>query len=218
MIVIGFTGPGGAGKDTAAGFLRDHLLSLGLTVRTQAWANKLKVAAAAALGFEAACDQDAIDFCDRLKVHGKVGWSIHDQGKIPDAHLLTGREFLEKFGTEGGRDVYGEDHWIDLALPAPDTEEATRFEFVHGGNNQLVVIDTTTRFPNEAKRIRAWGGNIIRIERDERQYRAETKGHPSRWGLDGADIDALIVNDGSLDDLHDNVLVTYHNLQGAPTV
>jgi hypothetical protein len=203
MIVVGFTGPAGAGKDTAAGFLREYLEQRGLKVRTQAWADKLKVAAAAALGFYGT-DEDAIAFCDRLKVHGKVGWSLHEPGEAPEAFTLTGREFLEKFGTEGGRNVYGEDHWIDLALPAPGDEWAI-WRAKHGFPN--AIIDTTTRFPNEVERIREHGGQVWRVERPEADLRAETTGHPSRAGLSRSESDVLIINDGSLEDLRERVIV-----------
>jgi hypothetical protein len=198
MIVVGFTGPAGAGKDTAAGFLREYLEQRGLKVRTQAWADKLKVAAAAALGFYGT-DEDAIAFCDRLKVHGKVGWSLHEPGEAPEAFTLTGREFLEKFGTEGGRNVYGEDHWIDLALPAPSSDGSAVWRARAGFPN--AVIDTTTRFPNEVARIRAYQGQVWRVERAEAELRAAIDGHPSRAGIPREDCDVVIANDGSLDEL-----------------
>lgn len=210
MKVIGFTGPAGAGKDTAARMLAEHLESHGLRVRVQAWADKLKVMAARSLGYPAtASDQDCIDFCDNLKVDGviRVSRPSEDNKRIWE---ISGREYLEFMGTEGGREVLGQDVWINAALPSPNIAPLWRAQ--HGFPN--VVIDTTTRFPNEVARIREWGGKIIRIERGE--YRAPETGHASRAGIPADECDAVILNEGSLAELESAVIAVFHNLETMP--
>jgi hypothetical protein len=68
--------------------------------------------------------------------------------------LLCGkspRYAMQTLGTEYGRDLIGEDLWVNLLLRTIDRSDATR-----------VVVDDI-RFPNEVAMIRAAGGRIIRI-------------------------------------------------------
>ena len=223
MKVIGFTGPAGAGKDTAARMLAEHLESHGLNVRLQAWADKLKVMAARSLGFDGT-EQECVEFCDDLKVRGRVAVAVlrHldlDQGdedglRHAGSLSISGREFLEFLGTEGGRNTLGQNVWVDAALPAPADPASALWRAQHGFPN--VVIDTTTRFPNEAERIREWGGKIIRIERAESGLRAATTGHPSRAGVPADECDNVIENDGTLEDLEAAVIAAFHNLETMP--
>jgi hypothetical protein len=173
----------------------------------------LKVSAARALGFEGSM-QECIDFCDWLKVHAQITVKATDDYEYSGGGnargvttmTLSGRRFLEFLGTEGGRDVHGENVWIDLALPAPWTDEGSLWAD-HGPD---VVIDTTTRFPNELERIREWGGKIIRIERDAEDYRAPETGHASRAGIPREQCDLVIFNRSSIGDLR-NALVLAAN-------
>jgi hypothetical protein len=217
MIVIGFTGYGGAGKDTAAAFLAEYLRNqYGAEVRVQAWADKLKVSAARALGLVDANDRQCVAFCDWLKEHGKV--HVFDarnplSREYPEGPRIkqTGREFLERLGTEGGRDVHGQNVWIDLALPSPDSDLGDLWA-THGPD---VVLDTTTRFDNEEARIREWGGKIIRVESPDDELRAEKDGHASRAGIPAERCDAVIQNDDSLATLKTRVINAYHDLFGS---
>lgn len=213
MIVIGITGESPvngvhAGKDTAAAFLREYLEARGLKVRVQAWADKLKVSAARALGFEGTEDE-CVAFCDRLKVSGKIGYSLHEQGKAPEAHTITGREFLEFLGTQGGRDVHGTNVWVDLALPSATDPISGVWRARHGFPS--VIIDTTTRFPNEVARIREYGGQVWRIERPG--VSNPPGEHVSKYGVPREDCDVLITNDGTLEDLRDAVILESNRME-----
>jgi hypothetical protein len=54
------------------------------------------------------------------------------------------------------------------------------------------------RYPNEAAAIRARGGLVLRVERPGVE---PINAHRSEVALDGFDFDAVIDNDGSIEDL-----------------
>jgi len=61
------------------------------------------------------------------------------------------RKAIQLKGTEAGRDLLGEDIWIDPALPRG---------YDHG--NRIVFV-TDVRFPSEASRVRQLGGIVVAI-------------------------------------------------------
>lgn len=65
---------------------------------------------------------------------------------------LTAREFLQRYGTESHRDVFGDDFWVEQAM---DPYEAYKRE-------GLAYV-TDCRFVNEAMAIKNWGGVIIKL-------------------------------------------------------
>ncbi|MEU9126608.1 hypothetical protein AB0D08_00595 [Kitasatospora sp. NPDC048540] len=105
------------------------------------------------------------------------------------------RSLLQRTGTEAGRAVLGEDIWVDALFRAfrPEAEA-------------LVISDV--RFPNEARRVKAAGGVVIRIRRPGVGPLKTRDGavHQSEIALDDWPFDAEVVNDGSLDDLRDKLL------------
>jgi hypothetical protein len=97
------------------------------------------------------------------------------------------RELLQRMGTEAGRNIHGDDCWIRLAQ--------RKIEAAPGD-----VVITDCRFANEAQAIRDWGGTVIRIDRpgvsacnDHASERLEFEP------------DAVIVNDGTIAELHGQV-------------
>jgi hypothetical protein len=144
----------------------------------------LKVSALAALGIDTA---DPLGVCDKLKEEGHIRWSYGPPSEHGD---ITGREYLQKYGTEAHRDVFGQNFWVNVCLPEG---------FIHAAQ---VVVVTDVRFPNEAERIHELGGHvwqIIRPSKDERDA------HASEQPLDERLIDGIIHNDGNLDDLKKSV-------------
>jgi hypothetical protein len=97
----------------------------------------------------------------------------------------TPRYFMQKLGTELGRDLIHPDLWLNAWV-------ATMPKGFYG------IVADDVRFPNEAQRIRSMGGFMIRIERNmedtfERQHESE--------GQDLGDYDAVVDNNGSLEDM-----------------
>lgn len=185
--VIALTGRARAGKDTVAAMILDTYP--GRAVR-QGFADKLKVSAARALGL-AGADGDLIALMDRMKTDGGLGVCIAQE--IPIEHI-SGRQFLQWYGTEAHRDVFSDDFWIDAVLPVRDGALAR-------DDADLIVIPDA-RFENEAERIRSVGGEIWRIERSAADG---VFTHVSEAGLPAGVVTRTIANDGTLDDLRERV-------------
>ena len=94
------------------------------------------------------------------------------------------RSFLQHLGTEGGRDILGENVWVEAAMRK-----------VRPGGK---YVFTDVRYANEAEAIKALGGKVIRVERPGC---GPANGHRSEIAMDGWDFDGLIRNDGSIHDL-----------------
>ena len=108
-----------------------------------------------------------------------MGWD--DAKQIPEI-----RSLLQRLGTEGGRKHIANDIWT-----------RTLFERQHGPN--LVITDA--RFQNEVDAIHQRNGIVVRVERPGV---GPVNGHVSEDIPTG--FDYTIINDGSLDDLKNQVL------------
>jgi hypothetical protein len=225
MRLIGLSGFKTSGKDATYHAIQATLP--GKNVQRVAFADKLKIAAARAIGLvdKAATEQwehdesmiYAMDQC-------KEGWTfaVYDPAGN-ELNVFSGREYLQWFGTEAGREVFGQEFWVDLVLPIPDEisrgplrsleHEAKAFERnvtraledKYPGADVLVVTDA--RFPNEATRIKELGGEMWEIVRPGLQG----DGHASEISLPDALVDYTIVNDGTLDDLAEKVKDTLYS-------
>ena len=122
------------------------------------------------------------------EVVDEYGWDIAKS--TPEV-----RRLLQVFGTEVGREMFGSNFWIDQAFK--HIEEPGRFVFAD------------VRFPNEADAIKARGGTVIRINRHNL---SAVNGHKSEHALDNYMFNHVIYNDGTLDDLANNVFELMHNV------
>jgi hypothetical protein len=159
-MVIGLHGPIGAGKNAAA----RRLALLHPNVVEVSFAAKLKESAAALLGCTVA------EF-EQWKNEGyrqvAVGVDVDGLGFVPTS-AQTVRVFLQRYGTEAHRDVFGEDFWLDEALPlGRDYSDA------------LYVV-TDVRFPNEAERVWRVDGIVVYIHGVD----APRDQHPSEQPVD----------------------------------
>lgn len=186
MRIIGLTGRARAGKDTVARLLIDHLADR--HVIREGFADALKLSAARALGFDGPLAQ-CIEFCDALK----TGTVLTTTPK--GTRTISGREFLQRYGTESHRDVFGSDFWIDAVLPA-------------GRDDCDVLVVSDVRFENEAERIRDRGGEVWRITRPSL---STASSHPSEAGLPDHLVDLEIGNAGTLDDLRNVIARGWRN-------
>ncbi len=126
---------------------------------------------------------------------------------------LTPRRALQIWGTEVIRRNFDNDIWV--------ASLERRLENV---DNDTVITDA--RFPNEFDIIRRMGGKIIRIKKGPEpdwyetaelanseslmstrafECMVETGIHESEWAWIGYDFDAVIENDGTIQDMYDKL-------------
>jgi hypothetical protein len=101
---------------------------------------------------------------------------------------VTVRHMLQTLGTEYGRQCLHPDVWLVCWR-----KQAER---------HAKVIADDIRFKNEADLIRSMGGKVWMVRRP---FVERTTDHISEGALDNYDFDAVIDNDGTLDDLRSKV-------------
>lgn len=163
MKVVGLIGRMGSGKSTAASYFVENY---GFTLVK--FAHPLK-AMLVSLGLEPEQLEDA-----ELK-------------KMPSEVLCgkTPRDAMQTLGTEWGRDMIGQNLWINAWQRL-----ASHYNFV--------VVDDV-RFPNEAQRVIELGGRLIKIERPG--HEPADRDHASERYVDDLPYHALVLNDGPIDRL-----------------
>lgn len=102
------------------------------------------------------------------------------------------RRFLQKSGTEGGRQLHGEDVWVNVLASKIDLALA---------NGHSVVI-TGIRFPNEVRMIHQFAGLSMWVDRPAVDSDTPASGHASESSVAAEDFDRVITNDGTLEDLY----------------
>lgn len=155
---IGLHGKMTAGKDTVL----ERLQIISEKFARFAFADKMKISAMASLGFRhhrtgTTTDDELIHFANLLKQHGEITVviTIPREGSSPIEvkKVITGREYLQYSGTEGGRDVFGRDFW---AVQGMDTAGPLAQE----GKTPTA---TDVRFPEEAEAIMGVRGEVWEI-------------------------------------------------------
>ncbi len=188
MRLVGISGFKGAGKDTVYELIAQEVEN----VVRRAFADKLKVIAGRPLGYEGE-DVEIITAMNLMKNQGYVD-SVISSGV--GTHL-SGRRYLQLFG-QRAREVFGHTFWVDQVLPRvgePASKLARRF------NQAAVGVVTDVRYPSEAERVRALGGEVWLVERPH----VISDGHDSERPLKDSLIDGVIINDGSKEDLRAHV-------------
>lgn len=210
--LIGLNGLKRSGKDTTAGFIKEIMTPEGDVVKSRAFAYKLKIMAAKALGFDRP-DDELVALMDEAKER----WIFHitknivpleenwmDQTLMAQGfHVLTGREYLQHFGNKA-REVFGDTFWIDQVLPNPFMQDGwggpgASLEMRYPNVDTLVVTDV--RYPNEAERVKRLGGVVFEVIRPG----LASDGHDSEKKLPAHLIDWEVHNAGDLSDLRDAV-------------
>jgi hypothetical protein len=205
-MIVGFVGFIGSGKDTAA----DYLVNFH-GYRRDSFANTLKDAVANVFGW------------DRVLLEGRTAEAREWREQVDpwwaerlNMPTLTPRWVLQYWGTEVCRHGFHDDIWI-----------ASVENKIRKTKDNIVISDV--RFPNEIKAIHNAGGIVVRIKRgdDPEWYDAavsanagpngnaswsiskskleKLKIHASETAWVGGDIDHIISNDTTIDDLFDQI-------------
>lgn len=118
----------------------------------------------------------------------------HIEGPLKElpCDLLGGaspRWAMQSLGTDWGRKMIHENLWTNI------WQQRARSRLQDG---HPVVVDDV-RFPNEVEAVHRMGGKLILLARN--QYCIGTK-HESEAYVNEIDVDAIILNEGTVEDLH----------------
>lgn len=174
-MIIGLCGLKGSGKDTAAAYLVENY---GYT--RVGFADKLKDSVAALFDISREWVDDWKDdqggTLPRVEVIIDVAGEVknHPYLRRRSQYSFSWREFLQRYGTESHRDVFGYDFWVDQVLPYISQRDINGWAEV--ADQKLVISDV--RFDNEAARISYYQGTLVQIARpglpvSEDQHRSE---------------------------------------------
>jgi hypothetical protein len=170
---IGMAGYARSGKDTVAAYLIEHegyiRMSFADPIREALLALDPMVSVG---GYHVPLRQ----------AHGIYGWEgLKTSG-------VDVRGLLQRLGTEVGREMFGEDFWVEAALSR--AEDGAK------------IVFADVRFPNEANAIKKLGGKVYRVERDGV---GPANDHISERALDDYEFDAVIDNGGSIELLYSSL-------------
>ena len=179
-MIIGLNGFKSAGKNTVGEYLEDKY-----GFEQASFAAKLKESAAALFDMPpedwewGKNDPNATVSIDIVK-------SSVEQYQFKKS--ITVREFLQRYGTEAHRDVFGTDFWVDYAMKGIDP------------NKNIVFTDA--RFENELQRIKSFGGYNLQVLRPS-LFTSDS--HASEVPPPQHLIDYAVDNHGSFEDLYAQV-------------
>lgn len=213
MRLIGLNGRLHSGKDTAFEFITEAANEeREQRVTRAAFADRLKMSAAIALGFDPETVEEAVAICNEIKETGSIKTAydkVMDSGNLTMAtKRITGREYLQRYGTEAHREVFGTDFWVDALLPSGESNfyrERLRERFPETD----VLVITDVRFENEAARILELGGEVWHIDADERLGPLPDDAHPSERPLKGYLLTYTVDNNVGLVEYRDAIRSAY---------
>lgn len=201
-MIIGICGFIGSGKDTVA----DYLVNFH-EFRRESFANTLKDAVAAVFGWDRTLLEGRTKAAREWREQVDPWWA--ERLTMPN---LTPRWVLQYWGTEVCRKAFHDDIWI------ASLENKLRL-----ATDSIVISDC--RFPNEINSIKEAGGIVIQVVRGpepawystlvsmqgtatsgiKADYMKQFNIHASEWAWVGTEFDAVIDNNGSIDQLYQQV-------------
>lgn len=200
-MIVGLLGFIGSGKGTAGDILKD----IGFT--PVSFAKSVKDVAAEMFGWPRHLLEGDTEVSRKWREEPDAFWS-KEFGKP-----FTPRYALQLMGTEVGRDVFHQDFWV-IKLK----------KYITSNPDQNFVI-TDVRFRNEMEFVQQAGGILIEVQRGIKPHwyniaskanrgdRAaenfmlnESGVHESEWRWIGGQIEHTIDNEGTLEDLKNNLI------------
>lgn len=186
MILLAMYGRARSGKDTAADYLAQQL-----GLYKYAFAEPLKTMLKSVFG-------DHFHEGDRSGICPETGKSY--------------REMMQTLGTEWGREMMTQDVWINLVQKkwewvkdgCPHETPLGRISNLHLGKEQVTqgMILSDLRFDSEAEWVKSQGGIVIEITRGIDTLTPSMASHASEAGIRDDLADLLVVNHGTVEDLH----------------
>lgn len=168
MKLVGLAGAARSGKSTVGAYLMDQF-----DVYPIGFADALKAAAAILLNRT------------EEEVYGENGF---DREAIMPEWGFSMRHFLQILGTEGMRNLFREDFWIN------------RLTVEILGHDDVVITDV--RYENEADFVRDTGGEIWHITRqDQNGLNEQAQAHDSESGVTVRGGDFFLFNHGNVEEL-----------------
>jgi len=181
-MLIGLVGLIGSGKDTVAERLITHH-----GYKRDSFAKSLKDAVSSMFNWDRELLEGNTSESREWREQPDKFWSKR-MGKE-----VTPRWVLQYFGTEVMRQGMYDAIWVDSVIG--------RYK-----GDKTVISDT--RFQNEIKTIKAHGGIVVLVKREEIPTREEMQKqgiHQSEWDWVGSDFDYTINNTSSLEGLDANI-------------
>jgi hypothetical protein len=178
--MIGLTGVAQSGKDTTAG-----VLARLYGYQRMAFADPLREMTAAIdpmVGTRPVWDAETKSL-ELVPVHYSEAVELlgYEAAKLRYPEL---RRFLQRIGTEYGRNLHHEDYWVEMAMARTIGIDAP-------------VVFTDVRFPNEADAIVDQGGVIVRVERGQ-GLDGTGATHPSETAMADYPVHFVLDNAGDL--------------------
>jgi hypothetical protein len=200
-MIIGVCGFIGSGKDTVADYLQNFH-----EFRRDSFASTLKDAVSAVFGWDRELLEGRTKEAREWREQVDPWWA--ERLGMPE---LTPRWILQYWGTEVCRKGFNDDIWI-----------ASLENKVRKSKDSIVISDC--RFPNEIKAIKQQGGQVFWVQRgplpewydlalqenlngsEEAKWELiRRKVHVSETAWVGTEFDAIIDNNGTIQDLYDQV-------------
>lgn len=173
-MIIGLSGYARSGKDTVADYLVEHhgfiKLSFATSMREALYKLDPEIRDMTGLVYSF---RQAVDL---------FGW------EDMKTYFPRYRELMQRMGTEVGREMFGEDFWVEQGLR----------QITPGAN----VVFSDVRYRNEALAIQKSSGELWRIERPGVN---PANDHTSENDLDDYKFDRSIMNYGPVEDLYETV-------------
>jgi hypothetical protein len=194
-MIIGLTGKKQSGKDTTYKIIKGAYDNQGFhtPVIRIGFADKVKEATANLLGLDLELIEKykQLEDIPQLYIEGNGEDSPGNHIAISHPLNLSVRNILQRMGTEVGRNMFGQDFWLQQAL-SPNIDHSKK-----------VIVVTDVRFDNEAEWIKNLGGYIWRIERESNNLEDS---HSSEVPISDSLVDFTVNNNGDEELLEANVL------------
>tara|TARA_B100001093_G_scaffold504359_1_gene560092 strand:+ start:111 stop:704 length:594 start_codon:yes stop_codon:yes gene_type:complete len=186
-MIIGICGLIGSGKGTVADILvEEH------SYEKLSFADKLKDGVSSVFGWDRQMLEGDTDDSRKWREQEDKFWTKET------GEAITPRLILQLFGTDCMRNGFYDGIWVSLV----------KQHLLANKNTNYVIPDV--RFENEAKMIRSLGGKICQVRRGAdplwfRLYKdlgqEPTDVHKSEWAWANVQMDYILANDGTTEDL-----------------